>query len=338
MVFLLCAPLFAQQDGHSLTLDVVVNDKSGNAIPGVQAEDFTLLDNKQAQKITSFRAVDGAAADPPVELVFVVDEVNASFIAVAQARERLTKYFEQNGGKLPAPGSVVFFSDSGTTIGKPSPDGTVLAAELKQNLNAQRTIRRSQGFYGAQDRLTLSLRAMEELAAFEAPRPGRKLAIWISPGWPLLSGPGVQLTEKDQQKLFRTVVGLSDKLRQARITLNAVDPLGTNDAGGFRTLYYQEFLKGVTKPSHVAIGNLGLQVLAYQTGGQVLNSNNDVAGEIADCVSDLAHFYVLTFDSAGADGPDDYHALELKIDKPGLAARTRRGYYAQPESKGYGAK
>jgi hypothetical protein len=55
-----------------------------------------------------------------------------------------------------------------------------------------------------------------------------------------------------------------------------------------------------------------------------------VAGEIAACVADANAFYVLSFDALPGDGPNEYHALDIKIDKPGLAARTRSGYYAQP--------
>jgi hypothetical protein len=80
----------------------------------------------------------------------------------------------------------------------------------------------------------------------------------------------------------------------------------------------------------VQFGNLGLQVLAVQSGGRVLNSSNDVSSEIAACIADANAFYVLSFDSLPGDGPDEYHALEIKIDRPGVAARTRSGYYAQP--------
>jgi hypothetical protein len=73
-----------------------------------------------------------------------------------------------------------------------------------------------------------------------------------------------------------------------------------------------------------------LQVLAAQSGGLVLNSTNDLASAIADCVSDADAFYVLSFDSARADHANEFHALEVKVDKPGLTARTRMGYYAQP--------
>ena len=88
--------------------------------------------------------------------------------------------------------------------------------------------------------------------------------------------------------------------------------------------------KGVKKPNGVHIGNLGLQVLAEQSGGRALEYNNDVAAEIATSIADTNAFYVLSFNGLPGDGPNEYHALEIKIDKPGLKARTRAGYYAQP--------
>jgi len=91
----------------------------------------------------------------------------------------------------------------------------------------------------------------------------------------------------------------------------------------------------VKKADQVRFGDLALQVLAAQSGGRVFNSNNDVAGEIATCDADAGAFYVLTFDGLPGDGPNEYHTLAIKIDKPGLTARTRAGYYAQPENPGH---
>ena len=321
---------------HRLTLDVVVSDKAGHAVPGLQQQDFTLLDNKGPQKIISFRAVERttATADPPVEVILLVDEVNASATDVGRQRQAIEKLLKQNGGELVRPVSIVFFADTGTMIGNtPSQDGKALIAELNQTGSSLRVIGRAQGVYGAADRLQLSLRTLGQLAGYEATRPGRKLVVWISPGWPLLSGPNIELSPKDQQGLFNDIVALSDSLRNARITLFSVDPLGTADTAGFRTSYYKEFLKGVTAASHAQAGNLALPVLAYQSGGKILNSDNDMAGEIATCISDANAFYVLTFDGEPGDGPNEYHALEVKIGKPGLTARTRSGYYAQPEHR-----
>jgi VWFA-related protein len=318
---------FAQQ----MTLDVVVTDKSGKPVGGLTQQDFTLLDNKAPQKLLSFQAIQADADDPPVQVILLLDEVNTGFNSVAYERDQIERFLKRDGGQLARPMSFAFLTDSGLSFGNAvTRDGNALLADLNQNKSGLRTITRAQGFYGANDRLEICLRALQQLAGYETPRPGRKLVLWISPGWPLLSGPEIQLTQKSQQTFFANVVGLSDSLRRARITLDSIDPLGTSDAGGTRTIYYQAFLKGVKKPSQVQIGNLGLQVLAYQSGGRVLNSSNDVAGELATCVNDASFYYIVTFTAPAGDGPNEYHALEMKVDKPGLTARTRTGYYAQP--------
>ena len=323
----------AQVSNRQMTLDVVVTDKSGKPVSGLVQQDFTLLDNKAPQTITSFRAVDGPATPgaPPVEIVLVIDAVNTDFSNVARERSEILKFLEQNGGELPRPTSLALFTDSGVKMGTASTqDGKSLASDLNGQILGLRTINRSQGIYGAGDRLDLSIRSLGQLAQYEATKPGRKLVIWISPGWPLLSGPRIELTATQQQQILRTVVMVSDGLRRADITLYSVDPLGTNDAAGFRTFYYKEFLKGVRKQNQAQFGDLALQVLAEQSGGRVLNSSNDIAGEIATAAADAHTFYVLTFDSDVADGPNDYHELDVKIDKPHLTAHTRTGYYAQP--------
>jgi len=235
------------------------------------------------------------------------------------------------GGKLDHPTSLVFFSDLGTQImNTPSRDGNALAASIDQNQNSLRTIRRSQGFYGAEDRFQLSLKMLSSLAVAEAAKPGRKIVIWISPGWPMLSGPRIQLSRNDLNQLFKMIVGMSGQLRQAGITLYSLDPLGLADSGGLRTTYYEEFLKGVTGPNRVDMGNLALQVIATQSGGLVTYGSNSIVAGIDRSIADLNAYYVLSMQAAPADKADEYHGLEVKIATPGLTARTRTGYYAQP--------
>ncbi len=156
------------------------------------------------------------------------------------------------------------------------------------------------------------------------------MLIWLSPGWPMLSGPNLRLSAKDQQGLFTSIVATSAALLKARITLYSIDTLGVVDAGGLQTTCYRSFLKGVSAPKQVQPGDLALQVIATQSDGKVLNSSNDIGKEIATCMDDANVWYVLTFDSPPADGPNEYHQLDVKIGKPGLTARTRTGYYAQP--------
>lgn len=316
-----------------VTLDVQVYDKSGAAVRGLQKQDFALLDDKQPVNIVSFQAVDhgtSSASDPPSEIIVVVDAVNAGFQAVTFQRNEIRKFLLQNGGKLPEPVLLVFFTDSETKMGnQPSRDGNALAALYDQYETGLRTINRSQGFYGAAERYNISLKALDLLTSYAEKLPGRKLMIWVSPGWPLLSGPGIQLDAKQERQLFSTVVQTSTVLRQADITLYSINPSGV---AGFsvRSGYYREFVKGVAYADRSLPGNMGLQVIAEQTGGRVIYSTNDLTTALASCAADAESYYIVSFDAPKPDHADELHTLAVTIDKPEVAARTRNSYYDQP--------
>ncbi|HEX3469650.1 MAG TPA: VWA domain-containing protein [Silvibacterium sp.] len=308
-------------------LDVVVTPKSGPPVSGLQQQDFTILDNKAPQPITSFQALGGSQA--PIEVILLVDAVNNTFTSIAYERIQINNFLHANGGRLAHPTALAVLTDAGAQMQEGfSSDGNALSASLDQYTVGLRTIRRSAGFYGATERLQLSLQALSELMAREAARPGRKVVLWMSPGWPLLSGPNVQLDSKQQQQIFQNIVSLSNQLRQARITLYSIDPLGAGEPS-LRTFYYEQFVKGITKPSQAVPGNLGLQVLAVQSGGLALSSGNDIAALLQQCLTDTNSYYELSFDPPRAE-PYEYHHLEVRVAKPGLIARTRQGYYGQP--------
>lgn len=324
---------------NRLTLDVVVTNHAGKTVKGLEEKDFTVLDNGHPQKILSFQAEDGGgaatanvqAAEPPVKILLMVDEVNTSFRRVAYERDQIKGFLQQNGGKLPYPMSLAYFSDTTTEIQDDSSrDGNALLASFDRHETGLRSIRRGEGFYGAVERFQLSLKTLNALAVKYSQTPGRKMVVWISPGWPLLSGPGVDLSAKQETSLFESIVFVSTALRMARITLYNIDPEGAEDAGGIQAFYYKEFLKPVTVTKNALAANLALQVLAIQSGGLVFSASNDIAGQIARCVADADAFYTLTVDAAPADRPNEYHTVQVKMATAGLTARTRGGYYGQP--------
>ena len=90
-LFACCSTAFAQPGATpAITLHVVVNDGSGQPVTGLQQQDFTVLDNKQPQKIVSFEA---AGPGEAVETVIVLDAVNTGYSRVAYAREQIDKFF-----------------------------------------------------------------------------------------------------------------------------------------------------------------------------------------------------------------------------------------------------
>jgi VWFA-related protein len=320
-------PAPSGNDGK-IYLNVVVTTKDGKPNAELQQRDFTLLDNKSPQPITSFRMLGGPTA--PVRVVLVVDAVNTSYQVIAYERQQIDGFLKSNGGQLAHPTTLVVFTDTGTQIQKAfSNDGNALASDLDNHVIGLRNLTRSAGFYGAAERLQMSLTALERLVAQESTIPGRKLIVWVSPGWPLLTGPRIELSAKQQDGLFSQIVGLSTQMREANITLYAVDPRGTGVLGP-GNFYYQEFLKGVSKPGQVQPADLSLQVLATQSGGQVLFGSNDVSNLLQKAVADAEAYYELSFQPPPSEKRDAYHSLEVKVDQSGLTARTRTGYYSHP--------
>jgi len=310
---------------HTISVNVVVTGAGGVPVGGLTQQDFTILDKKIPTPVVAFEEM----VKKPATVLVVVDAVNSPTSAVAYQREQVVKFFRSNGGRLAHPTSFAVLTDQNAqTFNGTSTDGNVLADALEHYDIGLREIRRSSGFYGAEDRLTISLNALHNIIAYQAKLPGRKLVIWVSPGWPLLSSAAVDLSGKEQRQAFGNVVDFSTALREAGITLYAVDTWGATESLG-RAFYYQSFLKGVSKPGQVELGDLGLQVLAVQSGGLALNSNGGFE-MLQRCLADADDYYRITFEPAPSEQPNDYHPLEIRVAKPGMTVRTTQGYYSQP--------
>jgi VWFA-related protein len=315
-----------------ITLDVVVTDKAGKPIRGLKQEDFNVLDNKQPTAIRSFQAHEiETQHDDAQGLFLVVDDVNANFTTVSVVRTQIENFLRSNGGHSPMPVGIFMLTDRGLEqITKISNDGNELASALHDQEGELHDISRSSGFYGAEERLQISLHALATLGEYLGKADGRKLVVWIGPGWPIFDNPNIIIGQQQQRSLFGEIVNLSSMLRQAGVTLYSVDPLGPADAASTRTFLWEGFTKPVTKPAKSDPGDLALQVFAVHSGGTVYSGSNDIAGEIAKCAGDASAWYSIAFQGQKPDSPDTWHDVEVKVDKPGVKVRTDNGYYAQP--------
>lgn len=312
---------------RTISLNVVVTSSNGEPVSGLQQKDFTLLDDKKPQAITSFQPYSGNKE--PVEMILLVDALNTGFSIVAQERIQIDRFLRSNEGKLTYPTTLAVLGNTGVQMqGAYTVDGNRLASSLDTFNIALRTLGLSSGSQGEAERLQASLNALRLLATYESSRPGRKIVLWVSPGWPLLSGPRVDISFKQQQAIFDEITWLSANLRESQTTIDSINPMGVGESP-LETLLYQEYLKGVRQPKEDSFGDLSLQVIATNTAGLVLSST-DVSGLLKRCVSDAAAYYTLAFEPPIADRRDVYHSLQIEIGQPGLIARTSSGYYAQP--------
>jgi VWFA-related protein len=341
-----------------IQLDVVVTDKQGGSVTGLELKDFTVLDNKKAQNILSCQSGGPTQADTPVEVILLLDLVNTPFEQAAATQAQIAKFLQQNGGRLAYPTSIAIFSNDNLRLQPtPSTDGNHLAAAL--NATAQ-AIGGKVSHLDEVARFQLSLRTLLSIAQNQAKTPAHKILIWTGPGWPLLVGSNYAASSQDRQRYFDVIVAASTALREAHFALYSVSLRGAVKGGASaiappQPYYtpnaeaplqsrpsvprasdavdgssYKEFLKEVRTVRQADSGALALQVFAVQSGGRVLDPGNDLANQLAQCQGDAAAFYRISFRPDPAAHVDDYHGLKVEVGRPGLVARTSTGFYNQP--------
>ena len=312
-------------------LDVVVTDKSGKPVTGLGPNDFTLLDSGLPAKIVTFHAFDGATAkpDPAVEMVLVIDGVNLSGQQVSRVEQAIEKFLRLNGGHLTQPVLIYRLSSGMLSVTQgPSTNGNALAEEMvhknalravwSQNPDHHVDATQSSRAVSSSYRNQMSLAALGAVALEERRKPGRKQLLWLGFGWPV--------EEEGSENSFDWITELSTRLREARIELSSITPWPYPD----RDFYFRDFLAGVRSARQVHTGDLSLQVLATQSGGRVLDSNDDLASQLESFTQDASGFYMISFDPPRTDQLDEYHDLKVQVSKPNLVVRTSSGYYDEP--------
>jgi VWFA-related protein len=369
-----------------VTLDVQVYDAAGRPVHGLSLSDFSVHDNGHAVGNLQL----APAGSEPTEIIFFIDPLSSDFEEISRTKQQIRNLVGKSSGKLPYSVSVAWLDLSPLKHAKgqappariistagpvqsvvipidnnraslhvllASQDGISLGQALDKSDIYPPGILAAQGAQGREQRVRLSLQALDVVASAESERPGHKLVLWISPGWPLLA----QNDDRGRRQLFNFVVAVNTELMQSRITLFAIDPLGVTGQmnefqstpmnGGMasaesaaNTSQFNQGLLASTQDGsvtptlfaprnaqQVTANDVGLPALALQSGGQVLAKTNDIPSELAECVADAASFYTLSYDAPSSMKPNEYHAIDVRVARPGLTVRTRAGYYGQPE-------
>ena len=339
---------------HRVILNVRVADPTGRALSPLQQNDFTLYDNDQARKLASVRLVDGGAGGAHV--IVVLDAVNRFSHQVRSDAKEVERYLKEGSGRLAYPLAIGVFSGFSIEVGQSSQDREALLGELNtrtEDLHAGGCITQqdhgptpgSTSTVGAMgnmraeparelvcknERFVRSVNALLELARKEVNTPGRVIVIWIGPGWPMLTDRSFTPDPPDLKRtFFAQLVQVSTALREAQVTLDAVDSPDESINPQTPNVRDSNFFEGVASEDQASAANLGLHVLAHQTGGNILTATRGLAGQIGACIAEADSYYVLSFDAPPAAAFGEYHALAIKVDKPGVDVRTNTLYYPE---------
>ncbi len=76
---------------------------------------------------------------------------------------------------------------------------------------------------------------------------------------------------------------------------------------------------------------VSMQSLAEGTGGKAFWGRNDLSGAIRTALDDTSLIYVLGYQPAHDEWDGKYRPIEVRVKRPGVKVRHRRGYYAFAE-------
>jgi len=121
--------------------------------------------------------------------------------------------------------------------------------------------------------------------------------------------------------------------QRANVTIFAVDPRGLTQLGDEAiTIQSLSDDPSVDYGTSRGFGNEllmaqeGLISLAQETGGIAVVRQNDIAGGLARIERDTSRYYVLGYVADPAASPGRFRKIDVKVKRPGLTVRARRGY------------
>ncbi len=351
LTLLFALPLLAQDSTPRLkvstrlvVLDVVVIDKKGVPVLDLPKEAFKVYEGKDEQPIRSVEPPSahelpsgnlvhssadlGKIGNAPVNIM-VLDELNTPFEDNAYTRYSAEKYLKAQPAIM-APTTLLATNNSHFLMLQDyTQDRNVLEAALKRDPVSYPWRLKRNGDSGPEAviRFGQTLAMLEQIAQAAAGTPGRKNIIWVGRGFPSLDLTGASETVKPVTDAIRRC---TDLLMASRVTLYVIDPSplssATYDTEG--TAATAADLKDETgiEPFSDAVS---FDPLAITTGGRVFAARNDVNAEIAESIRDGMNYYTIAYRPT-SDEATGYRHVHVLIDRPGLVAHTRDGYYVRP--------
>ncbi len=220
---------------------------------------------------------------------------------------------------------------SGPAGGSPAPGnpnrlGRVLDRVLERWVTATKTpsdVRmRAMELYDALTRRIQSVfSAVERLSRGLAGARGRKSILIFSDGF---------LNDTNQGGLDRAI-DASQRGNTAVYFIDAKGLAGQSYYGADFASAPQPLDVGVISMEEVFLETAGTESLAENTGGASIRHTNDLLGGLQRVAEESSVYYLLGYQpEKPLDGK--WHKLTVKVARPGVTVRTRRGYQATPPS------
>lgn len=339
-------------------VDATVTDRAGRHVSDLGADDFEILQDGRPQRISTFTYVSGAAGPPagtrpppspalptppPAAdrvrrtIAIVVDDLGLSFESTARIRQVLRQFLDRQMQR----GDLVAILRTGAGSGalqQFTTDRRILEAAVERiRWNMMARVSPFLAATKADEQLdafrnelfsTGTLGAIRYIVRGIAGLPGRKSVVVLSDGFRLTDAHG------DFGRVMDSLRALVDAANRAGVVIYSVDARGLMVTGPSAADPSPETAEA--RGEEIRATQDGLGYLADETGGVFIRNRNDLGAGVVRALEDQQGYYLLgyvpgrsTFESSTR-----FHRLTVRVKRPGLRVRSRKGFFGRPDTAG----
>jgi VWFA-related protein len=309
-------------DVEMVSLPVVVTNKNGKRIKDLKQEDFEIFENDIPQEIAGF-----ASTDEPINVALMLDTSGSTEQDLARMQNAAIDFVHQL---------------------HPDDEVAILSFAEETKLQYDFTIDRKKNEYGIK-----KTRAGGGTAIYEA--------VWLAleevlkPVWErkalVLFSDGVDTSSRK--------AGMNETLEQSKETGATIYAVYYDTEAG-QNRRYRKNSPGypgsnppiiISTPPIIGIPGTGtstrtvadredyvrgrayLEKLAENSGGEIFDGRSDLSAAFTGIAQELACQYSIGYYSTNTEHNGKFRKIQVKLKKPDLVARTKKGYYARKEKK-----
>ncbi len=343
-------------------VDATVTDGRGRHVPDLTADDFEVRQDGRPQRITAFSYVRLAPATTPASappasgratgplgpsaalrpdqvrrtIAIIVDDLGLSFESAYRARELLRRFLDTQMQR----GDLVAILRTGAGSGalqQFTSDRRMLDAAVER-------VR-----YNMLSRVAAFTAATPEEQAFERSRneiftagtlgainyvirgigalPGRKSVIVLSDGFRLADA------DDSHSRVLGAMRDLVDAANRAGVVVYTIDTRGLMVTGPSAEDRDASAAEG--RADELRATQDGLHFLAQETGGLFVRNTNDLGAGVQRALDDQQGYYLLGYTpesgTFATGARPRFHRLAVRMKRPGLRVRSRRGFFGVPD-------
>jgi len=194
----------------------------------------------------------------------------------------------------------------------------------------------------AQDRVGMTLEALQQLGRYLSGIPGRKNVIWFSGSFPagIVPDPDLPNPFSGAVNFEQEIRKTTDMLTTSQVAIYPVAAEGLISDSAFQVDNRQIGQKRISRASQdtfqqsrttaldLESGHSSMEQIAKDTGGQAFFNTNGISDALTRVVNNGSHFYSLAYSPTNTNMDGKYRRIQVKLSSRKDTLAYRRGYFA----------